>query len=148
MRRLFLLFAALAMASTPVPDAGKTDKDKLQGNWKVVSAIDNGKPVPEGDTKNLKLVIEGDRWTWFGPGQRDTLTGTQKLDPAKMPRTIDIEVTEGAGKGLRLLGIYELDGDNYKVCFSLPKTDPQRPKDFSAKAGTDRLLFVFRRVKE
>ncbi len=148
MRCLVLVFTALTVESTPAPDAGKTDKDKLQGTWKVVSVIQfDGKPAPEADTKDAKLVIKGDRWTLlYGPGQRDTFAGTQKLDPVKTPKTIDVEVTEGQGRGAELFGIYELDGDSYKVCFASNEKD--RPTKFEAKPGTDRLLFVFKRVKE
>ena len=37
--------------------------------------------------------------------------GTQKLDPSKSPKTLDVTVTEGLNKGAVMLGIYELGGD-------------------------------------
>ena len=41
------------------------------------------------------------------------------VDPAATPRTIDITFLEGPEAGKQALGIYELEGDTYKVCVGL-----------------------------
>ncbi len=67
------------------------------------------------------------------------------LDPSKKPKTIDYRMLEGFTKGKTQLGIYELDGDTFRSCFSAPG-DP-RPTDFTTKAGDRRTLSVWKRVK-
>ncbi len=100
--------------------------------------------------KNPCLIIKGERWKLeFGLGEsKETHAGTQKLDSTKNPKAIDIKVTEGQGKDVKLFGIYELDGDNYKVCFSSGSSQKDRPRDFDAEPDTNRALFVFKRAKE
>ena len=53
--------------------------------------------------------------------------------------------TEGPGKGKTMLGIYELTGDTYKVCFALP--GGERPKEFASKPGSKTMLIVMKREK-
>lgn len=45
---------------------------------------------------------------------------TSKLDPEQKPKRIDIVVSNATkdGNELTLLGIYELDGDNLRICAS------------------------------
>jgi uncharacterized protein (TIGR03067 family) len=67
------------------------------------------------------------------------------LDPDKTPKTIDLTLTGGSNKGKTLAGIYQLDGDNLKVClFGVGK---DRPKEFDTKKGTDGMLLVLKRKK-
>ena len=72
--------------------------------------------------------------------------GTQKLDPSKSPKTIDVTMTEGPSKGTVMLGIYEIDGDTLKVCF-----DPhgkKRPTEFKSAPGSQTFVNVHKRVKK
>ena len=43
-------------------------------------------------------------------------------------------------------GIYEIDGDNYKVCFAPPGKD--RPKEFSSKGDEGLTLSVWKKAKK
>jgi len=69
-----------------------------------------------------------------------------KIDPIKKPKTIDYTVTDGPEKGKTVLGIYELDGDTVKFCFSAP--DKERPSEFTAKEGSGRTLSLWKRNKK
>ena len=72
--------------------------------------------------------------------------GTQKLDPSKSPKAIDVTMTEGPNKGAVMLGIYEFDGDTLKVCF-----DPQgkkRPTEFKSPPDSANFVNVHKRVKK
>ena len=60
-----------------------------------------------------------------------TYKGTFSIDPSKKPKTIDVKFREGPEKGNTSLGIYELDGDDLKLCLSV--TTKERPTEFSAK---------------
>ena len=70
--------------------------------------------------------------------------GTHKLDPSKKPAHVDAIVTEGANKGMTMLGIYEMKGDTVNACF-----DPMgkaRPTSFTPKG--DEFLAVIQRAKK
>ena len=70
---------------------------------------------------------------------------TQRLDPSKSPKTLDVTVTEGLNKGVVILGIYEISGDTLKVCF-----DPEgkkRPTQFKS-ASASQTFVVHKRLKK
>ena len=45
-----------------------------------------------------------------------------------------------------MLGIYELDGDHYKVCFA--PTGKPRPSEFASRPGSGNFLQVWKRKNE
>ena len=68
---------------------------------------------------------------------------TVKLDPSKKPKAIDATPLAGAFKGKTVLGIYQLEGEELRIC--LPKQgDKERPSDFKSPEGSDRALMTFR----
>jgi uncharacterized protein (TIGR03067 family) len=68
--------------------------------------------------------------------------GTIKLDATKKPKQMDTVSTEKEV----MLGIYELEGDGYRVCFA-PVGKP-RPSEFTSKSGSGNILQVWEREKE
>ena len=72
--------------------------------------------------------------------------GTQKLDPSKSPKTIDVMMTEGLKKGAVMLGIYEIDGDTLRVCFD--EEGKKRPTEFKSPAGSQTFVNVHKRAKK
>ena len=81
----------------------------------------------------------------FTIDDKETHSGTFKLNPAATPKEIDMMVAETPKddfKGKTSLAIYELDGDTLKWCANAPGKDA-RPKEFSA----DFLFLEFRRAK-
>src|SRR5262249_17050280 len=127
--------------------AGKADPVKelrrFQGDWTFESSIADGKEIPAGDLKGLVLTFEGDKHT-VKKGAEVIQVGTQKIDPTKRPRTIDVTMTEGPSKGAMMLGIYEIDGDTLRVCFD--SQGKRRPTEFGSGSGS--FLNVHRRVKK
>jgi uncharacterized protein (TIGR03067 family) len=72
--------------------------------------------------------------------------GTQKLDPSKSPKAIDVKVTEGPAKGALMLGIYEINGDTLKVCFDAE--GKKRPTHFKSAPGSATFVNVHKRLKK
>jgi uncharacterized protein (TIGR03067 family) len=70
-------------------------------------------------------------------------TGTFKLDPSAMPKTIDSSPAADPSKPI--LGIYEFEGETLKICNAQP--GKSRPSDFEAKAGSGHTLIVWQREK-
>src|SRR5436853_6744929 len=142
------LLCALGFAASGILADEKADLEKevrkFQGTWTFESSEAGGEKLPVGELKGLILTFEGDKHT-VKKGDEVIQVGTQKLDPSKSPKTIDVTMTEGPNKGAVMLGIYEIDGDTLKVCF-----DPEgkkRPTRFKSASGSQTLV-VHKRVKK
>jgi uncharacterized protein (TIGR03067 family) len=149
MKQFVAVFAVglLVAADGPGKDEAKSDKDKLQGTWQVVSAERMGKAMPEPEKH--KLVIEGDTLT-IQRGDAVLFKGKVKLDPAKKPKTLDMEFTEDAGgqkKGQVSQGIYVIEGDTLKWCNAAPGAE-DRPTEFSTNDKKNHMLIVLKREKK
>ena len=118
-------------------DGKENDKDKLQGEWALVSA-----EFPSGkwDANQIKaekpLMIKGNEWTSSG------FKFIFKIDPTKSPKQLDLQ-GEKNGKVNTLQGIYKIDGDTLTFCRSL-KPGGARPTEF--KAGDEVALLQFKRL--
>lgn len=142
MNSIALLALALLAADPARDDAAKADLNSLQGTWVLVSAVRDGKPSTEDDVKRTKIVFTGDRFQF--PKEVDDATsqrGTIRVDPTKRPRQMDS--TSPTGEVSQ--GIYEISGDDYKVCFAPP--GKPRPTGFASEPGSGFLLQLWRRSK-
>jgi len=108
-----------------------TDLKKLQGEWLITSLQMDGQNTPDSVFSDAKIVVKGSKFTSITMGT--TYKGSIELDDAKSPKTVDLNFTAGPEKGYRNLGIYELEGDTWKLC--LATRGPVRPKNFSTKPG-------------
>ena len=143
---LFMGLVMIAVAATGAEEnpAIKKDLAALQGEWSMVSGLADGQPMPDEMLKQMKRVCKGDEVT-VTMGEQYFMKAKFTIDPSKKPRTIDYQMTEGFNKGKKQLGIYELDGDRFKSCFSAPGAE--RPKDFASEPGSQRTLSVWKREK-
>ena len=60
---------------------------------------------------------------------------------------MDFKVVEGKLKGTMLEGVYEIKGDDLKICFRNNEVK-NRPTDFSTKGDANLDLFVLKRQKK
>jgi uncharacterized protein (TIGR03067 family) len=134
----------LAAGAPSKDDLAKKDLDAMKGTWKAVSGEEDGKAVQEDDAKKFKLVVDGDKYTFTVEGVSEE-QGTIKLDPSQKPRAIDVMILSGDDKGKSQHGLYEVEGDTLKLCFTPPGRE--RPKELAGKEGTNATLFVFKRQK-
>lgn len=114
---------------------------KLQGTWRFVTLEIGGTKMPAESVKGAKIIVTGDRFTTVSMGA--TYKGTLKVDASRSPKTLDMHFTEGPEKGNTSLAIYELDGDNWKLCLGV--TAKNRPTEFAAKAGSGLALETLRK---
>jgi uncharacterized protein (TIGR03067 family) len=148
--RLVGVSAALTIGLLVVISGGqggekKEKKSKLDGTWKPVSVMKNGKE--EEDKENHSLILKGDTFTIM-KGDKAEVKGTFTTDKKAKPREIDMTVTEAAkddAKGKVLKGIYELKDDTLKWCFSM---DAERPTEFAAPEGKKVMFITLKRDKK
>jgi uncharacterized protein (TIGR03067 family) len=129
----------------PKARAAANDLTKLQGTWSMSSGIADGFEIPDTMLPNFKRVCKGNE-TLVTNGEDLILKANFTLDQTKTPKTIDYDVIDGPTKGKKQLGIYELNGDTFKACFSAP--DAPRPTEFTSPTGERRTLSVWTRAKQ
>ena len=88
----------------------KTDLENLQGSWTIVTLQIDGAEMPPG---GAKIVVKGDKFTTISMGA--TYNGIVTLYDAQTPKAFDLKFTAGPEKGNTSLGIYDLDGDHWKI---------------------------------
>jgi len=138
---LILAVSLLIAADDPKAAAIKKDLEQLKGSWIATSYVKDMKPASEADLKMMKLVVAGDQVT-FTKG-KDTRKTTYKLDPTQKPKAVDIVMIDGPDKDKTLQGIYEITGDEFKICLAI--LDKPRPKEFAGKPET--ILETWKREK-
>jgi uncharacterized protein (TIGR03067 family) len=148
---LVTLLCTFVLTASAGPGARPDDKadvvkelKKFQGTWTFESVEAGGKEEPAAAFKGMTITFEGDRYT-VKNGDEVIQVGTQKLDPSRSPKTIDVTVAEGLNKGAVMLGIYEVSGDTLKVCFDAE--GKKRPTEFKSAPGSQTFVNVHKRVK-
>ena len=68
------------------------------------------------------------------------------LDPSAKPKSIDWRDGGKNGPSKPLAGIYELEGDELKICWG--KEGAGRPEAFATAPGTGEWLWVMNRAKK
>jgi uncharacterized protein (TIGR03067 family) len=136
-----LLFAAGDKKEAAV----KKDREKMKGTWKVASLVMDGKKVPGEELQKLKILIGADGAMTVQREGETIIKTTNKIDPTKKPKAIDVTFTMGELKDKSALGIYEIDGDTIKYCRASPGKD--RPAEFSSKEGSGTIFAVYKREK-
>jgi len=158
MCRLFTIAAAIVAATVlvaaPVPKekVAKKDDDGIVGTWK----IEKFETADPKDTPPQQL-IDGIRFEFKaegkmsmtvtgGPGGRaETREGTFKLDDAAKPKTIDMTI---ASEKEVMKGLYELDGDTFKLCIPNSPSGARPEKLEPAKEGRIPVVTMKRVVEE
>lgn len=121
------------------------DMKELAGTWTCTSAVNDGKPIADDIVKELRLTLTADGGYKTTRGDQVLFDSTCKLDSSQTPKHIDMIGTEGDNKGKAAQGIYALEGDVLKICYTMP--GGERPKDFESKAGSGATLVVWKRAK-
>jgi len=124
-------------------DDAKNDQKKLQGKWMLTSAVMNGAEIPKDQVKG-ELVFKDDKYS-YATGEGESGGGAFKLDTSKKPKAMDAVPSDGPAKGETVEVIYELDGNNLKVCMASPGA--KRPKEFKADGDSNLWLFTYKRAK-
>ena len=150
MRLLALsLIVLVSFGAAPAQDdAVKKELTEMTGEWRLVRGEESGEPASEYFVKHLKCVIKGEQFTFEGiePLTDKASKLTMKIDTATTPKCIDLKVEAASLKGDVLEGVYEWKGDELKLCLYLGKGN--RPLEFETKAGSNRVLFVFKRERQ
>jgi uncharacterized protein (TIGR03067 family) len=114
----------------------RDDLDLIQGTWAVAELQMEGQTISGGMLANARVEITGNRFSSLGMGT--VYEGTVTLDSSTTPSQLNMKFDAGPEKGNTNLGIYDLNGDTWKICLST--RGEVRPTELSAPAGSG---FVF-----
>ena len=143
MRRGRMLAMAGLLGSLVATGSSAQDAGNIQGAWAVVSAERDAKPA--ADVAGHRLTFSGDAFAIRHEGHI-LYRGSYTTDPGRRPAEIDFHHTEGGIKGKTWKGIYRLEGEMLRICDNAPAMTRPRPTQFSTKAGSGYICFVFKRA--
>ncbi len=129
-------------------DKNSGERARIQGAWVLADAEINGMKLPAETSARTTLAVTGDRWEVDppAPGPDGKPEIVFKLAPKAMPKAIDLIRRNGPDKGKAFKGIYRLEKDVLTVCIAFTYEAP-RPAEFTAPAGADRVLLVWKRTR-
>src|SRR5262249_39057488 len=142
----FTVFAltAFAFSTDGGQKAGpKQELKLLQGTWRVVAVQIDGKSQP-AEKSPKEIVIAGNKLSGIGPEMTTT------LDPTKKPKWVDLTFKK-EDKDYAVRAIYEIVGDNLKLCIPLAPVgkmfENKRPDSFDT-VGKAVALFKAERTEK
>jgi uncharacterized protein (TIGR03067 family) len=140
-------FASKADNQTRVKETVK----RFEGTWVTISAEVNGKRASKEELQVLKgmtMTCEDSKFALKTADSPRVIKGTFTIDSGKTPKEYDASAVLG-GKDGSIIGIYEFDEDNLRICYT--PSGGKRPREFSTKDGTDDqpvYLTVYQRQSE
>lgn len=144
--KYLLTAAAIFSAGVIILHAGdeKTDLERFQGKWTVISLTEEGKAVPADELAKLEITIEKDIYTATEKGE-EVAKYRFKIDPTKKPSAIDFTPLIGKEKEKATeLGIYVFEKDTLKMC--VDEQGKVRPEAFEGK-GTEKCSVIVLKKK-
>jgi uncharacterized protein (TIGR03067 family) len=157
MRVLIVLATwTLLAADRSQGDAVKKEWKNLEGTWMLVRMESDGKSLLEKDRPFPRIAIKDGKITALPKDTEDAEEGDSwkiQLDPTRKPKTVTVPNFKSGDpkQGVTLIGIYELNGDQLRVCAQAVETaklkerEKERPRAFSNKQG---VLLVFKRQRK
>jgi len=143
---LLTLGSFLASPDAARDGAAADDALRLIGTWRCVSAVVNGKPLPDAMVKQLKLTLTRNGYK-TERADEVLFDSTYTLDAKPTPAHIDIVGTEGDAAGKIAPGIYSLEKDGgrqvLKICYVMP--GGERPNAFESAADSNAFFATWER---
>jgi uncharacterized protein (TIGR03067 family) len=113
----------------------------FQGEWRVDWVERDGEKIEMGE--DAVYTIKGNKWL---KGDREI--SSIEIDPSCMPKALDLtRLIDDAKKGLKMEGIYKLDGDTMEWCCYTGEGAKERPQTFQAPQGWDGTLYHMTRIR-
>ena len=142
MLRCALMIGAFALGTVIAVGADtkpSDDLDAIQGNWKPLQIESDGKPQMKSELMSQVTGVydKSEYFLYFvdkanGGNPKVLLLAHTNLtlDQKTNPRGITFEFLEGPNKGKRSHGIYEIAGNQLKLCYG--PTELPRPTEFKS----------------
>ena len=139
------VIVALAFIGASITSTGMNKDDGLHGAWTCISATVDGKALSKDTAAALRLTITQDRYKTEKPGEV-LFDSTYRVDASRSPRQINMVGTEGDLKGKEAQGIYSIEKDILRICYTMPGDG--RPERFESLPGSKAYLVVWKRERK
>jgi RNA polymerase sigma factor (sigma-70 family) len=143
---LALAVGVLGYAAIHTPPAAvvqtdpRPDRDRLQGDWRVVAIEYDGRDLTKDQFPFTRLIIQGD--TILHEGGRHKSKMSFRLHPEQEPKAIDMQSKGYHNETYK--AIYALEGDTLTIC--RPAFERERPTEFASKPGSKIVLYTAERI--
>lgn len=117
-------------------------RDWLPGTWSCIAAIVDGKPLSAETVKLLRLTLTESRYKTERNGEL-LFDSTYSTDSSTSPRQINMIGTGDDLARKEAHGIYSLENDTLRICYTLP--GKERPTTFDSPTGSGIFLIVWKR---
>lgn len=146
----------LAKANLERLSAKANTIDRLQGTWHLVMTQVEGLGIGEGrpEIKDSRLVIEKNAFTMYSklfhspnvplPSEDVKVTGTLALHDGKEITLTWENDPWSKKKNVARRGIYKLEGDTLRICFSTDENAKAAPTQFNAPYGSKLTILTFK----
>jgi uncharacterized protein (TIGR03067 family) len=147
-----------AVLADPPAAAPANDLGKIQGYWKPLQCETEGKAMmPTEIMKQVTVVFDkNEYYLYFKDSKKTDKDGKPivlrlalanvELDEKAVPKAITFEFAEGQLKGKKSHGIYELSGNQLKLCYG-PVEKP-KPTKFESPANSGYFLETWARQQK
>jgi len=145
MKKLLAAVVCFSIVALAASQGGDKKAPKVDGIWHGVSAVINGKKIPDEEFAKIMLVvvIKDGKYTVTAEGN-EIESGTFKTDDSQKPAHLTLTIAKGKDEGKAQLGIYKVDDDKLTVAFGTPG-GKVRPKDYEGGEGFE--VHVLKRKK-
>ena len=139
---------ALAFGVNPLPSAPPGDLGTIQGYWKPLQIEFEAKPqMSAEEMKKVTVVFDQSEYHLYykdaGKEAIKLALMNVTLDSSTSPKSISFEFAAGALKGQKRHGIYELAGNQLKLCYG--PAEKAKPTTFAAPEKSGYYLEVWAR---
>jgi uncharacterized protein (TIGR03067 family) len=146
MKAILPCVLCLALFATLLAADKNPELQPFQGRWDVTELVEDGRVIPHEAIREWlpsggKLEIVDNALMYASPQDGKKHAKIFTIDPTQIPKGIELVTREKK----EAVGIYKFDDGQLVVCLSDPEDGPQ-PTEFSAKAGSKRMLMVLKRA--
>lgn len=143
---LFKLILIVGLVSANFAQKKENFSKQIEGEWKTVGIIYDGKPVKiEGMFVSTKTVFKDGKFkTWAGGKE---FFGDYKLNTEKDPMWIDVKYDDNTAKpfqGSSFRGLFKIEDDKLTIVTNVQR----RPRKLSAETSSLNMLVQYERIKE
>ena len=141
------LVVLMGAGSAQEKNAPHDDFKKLQGTWDLVSVEPVARKLSQEQLDRIKFIFKDASLTITvpipkGADPKKYKRESFKIDPTRKPKEIDLKLADGDVR----LGLYELEGDNLKICFGIERMRPTKVAVDPARKDVQ--LWVLKRQKK
>ncbi len=118
---------------------------QLDGTYRCLSAVIDGKPLDASIAGQLQLTLDGELYR-TAKGSQTLFEGRYSVNHETFPWRIDITAIEGPHANQTAQGLIQAKDQVLTICHTMP--GQARPSELASHAGSGAQLVVWERVKE